>query len=104
MKTYLLKPHKRLEIAKEKVWVVRGGFHECWPFIKDKYFFCVHFKYDSQLVLKGISDSMEEGEELSEQKINKFIEESDICLGILTKRGNASVKSMLKVYKLENIY
>lgn len=38
----------------------------------------------------------------SESSILKFIEESDICLGILAKRGNASIKSMLKVYRLDS--
>jgi hypothetical protein len=41
---------------------------------------------------------------LDPAQVEKFVYESDICLGILTKRGNASVKSMLKVYKLENEY
>lgn len=34
----------------------------------------------------------------------KFIAQSDICLGFLPKKGNASVKSMLKVYGLESHY
>ena len=38
------------------------------------------------------------------KKIEEFIFESDICFGILTKRGNASIKSMIKVYKLEDEY
>lgn len=38
------------------------------------------------------------------KKVEQFIYQSDVCLGILTKRGNASIKSMLKVYKMENDY
>ena len=34
----------------------------------------------------------------------EFIVESDVCLAFLPKKGNASVKSMLKVYKLEEHY
>lgn len=37
-------------------------------------------------------------------KIARYLYESDVCMGILTKRGNASIKSMVKVYKLENEY
>lgn len=39
-----------------------------------------------------------------QEKLSEFIVKSDICFGILTKRGNASVKSMLKAYKLEESY
>ena len=34
-----------------------------------------------------------------ESEAKDFILKSDICLGILPKKGNASVKSMLKCYK-----
>ncbi len=34
----------------------------------------------------------------------EFVRESDVQLGILTKRGNASVKSMAKVYRKEAEY
>lgn len=43
-------------------------------------------------------------EDTSPEVIRKFIEDSDVCLGFLPKKGNASVKSMLKVYKLEEHY
>ena len=39
-----------------------------------------------------------------EDEIIEFITQSDIQIGILPKRGNASVKSMLKVYKISEIY
>lgn len=100
MKKYLLSPHKRYEIAKGNYWLVKGGLNECWRFIKDKYFFCIHFMYDPQLLLKTVSNE----DVLDHARIEKFVYESDICFGILTKRGNASVKSMLKVYKLESEY
>jgi len=96
MKNYILKPHKRREISRGHVWLVKaGGLAECWRFIKDKYFLCIHLAYDPQTMVRNI-----EPEDLrSESRILKFIEESDVCLGILTKRGNASIKSMLKVYR-----
>jgi len=46
MKNYLLKPKKRLQICGGKVWLVKGGLLNAWQFIKDKHFFCAHFKYD----------------------------------------------------------
>jgi hypothetical protein len=99
MKNYLLKPHRRAELCKGNVWLVRAeGLRDCWRFIKDKYFFCVHFQYDPTTLLKNIEPS-----DLQDSaKVLKFIEESDICLGILSKRGNASIKSMLKVYRLDS--
>ena len=39
-----------------------------------------------------------------DDEIIEFITQSDIQIGILPKRGNASVKSMLKVYKISEIY
>jgi hypothetical protein len=39
-----------------------------------------------------------------DDEIIQFITQSDIQIGILPKRGNASVKSMLKVYKISDIY
>jgi len=38
------------------------------------------------------------------EEVRDFIEKSDVCLGFLPKKGNASVKSMLKAYKLEDHY
>ena len=63
MKNYLLKPHKRLEICKGSVWLVRAnGLRDCWRFIKDKYSLCLHFIYDSENLLRNISE-----EELQDQ-------------------------------------
>lgn len=100
MKKYLLSPHRRFDIAKGNYWLIKGGLKECWRFIKDKYFLCIHFLYDPKILVKGVSQE----DVLDADKVSKFVYESDLCLGILTKRGNASVKSMLKVYKLENEY
>lgn len=83
------------------MWVsLSGGLRDCYKFIKDKQFFCIHFKYDPETLLKTIDQRQinDPGE------VEKFIFESDICLGVLTKRGNASIKSMLKVYKLDKEY
>lgn len=101
MKNYLLKPHKRMEICKGNVWVItHGGLRDCWRFIKDKFFVCFHFKYSPTSLLESISQ-----DQLDDRStIARFIEESDVCLGILTKRGNASIKSMVKVYKMEAQY
>lgn len=97
MKNYLLKPHKRISIAKGIIYVVKqGGFKECWKFIKDKHFFVIHLKYDSQHLATNIPN-----EDINDkEKIADFVKNSDLCLGILTKRGNASIKSMIKVYLL----
>lgn len=47
MKNYILKPHKRMEISRGQVWLVRAsGLEECWRLIKDKYFLCIHLIYD----------------------------------------------------------
>lgn len=56
MKNYILKPHKRLELCKREVWLVKvNGLKDCWRFIKDKYFLCLHFVYDSTKVVRSIS-------------------------------------------------
>mmetsp|Transcript_33206 Transcript_33206/g.50896 ORF Transcript_33206/g.50896 Transcript_33206/m.50896 type:complete len:232 (-) Transcript_33206:1720-2415(-) len=36
-------------------------------------------------------------------QVKDFIIKSDICIGLLAKKGHASVKSMLKVYKIEHL-
>ena len=70
-------------------------------FIKDKYFICIHFVYDEANLIRTIDISNINDLSETNKNVRSFIEKSDICLGILPKRGNASVKSMLKVYKLE---
>lgn len=101
MKNYILKPLKRLELCKGNVWVIKAkGLIEAWNFVKDKYFFCVHFIYDQDHLIKNIDPQDLE----SDEQIARFIYESDVCLGILTKRGNASIKSMLKAYRMEPDY
>jgi hypothetical protein len=98
MKNYLLKPHKRLSLSKGDIWVVSAhGLRECWKFIKDKFFFCVHFLYDSNLILRTINNEQIGNNE----SIKEFIYNSDVQLGFLTKRGKGSVKSIAKVYRLE---
>jgi hypothetical protein len=60
----------------------------------------VHFNYNAQTLISYINpDDLN-----SQTKLADYIVNSDICLGVLTKRGNASIKSMLKVYKLEQMY
>lgn len=61
---------------------------------------CIHFKYNPQTLLENIPPE----DLVDKNKVIKFIEESDLCMGILTKRGNASIKSMVKVYKFEEEY
>ena len=75
-------------------------------FIKDKYFVCIHFIYNHQSLIQTIDlpDLNQMTESVKNNLVKTFIEKSDICLGILPKRGNASVKSMLKVYKMEDHY
>ena len=106
MKSYLLKPHKRAKISQGKFWVVKKGqassvMDNLWMFVKDKYFVCIHLMYDEKRFVKGFEPTS--GEKIEEQ-INKFVLKSDICIGFLPKKGNASVKSMLKAYHLEDHY
>lgn len=54
MKSYLLESKKRWQIAKGNIWLVKGGFTNLWPFVRDKHFFCVHLKYDSDLLFRSI--------------------------------------------------
>jgi len=59
-------------------------------------------KYNSESLLTNFKP---EGGDLSDHsQVQDFICSSDIQLGFLPKKGNASVKSMLKVYKLEDQY
>ena len=98
MKNYLLKPHKRLSLSKGDIWLVSAqGLRECWKFIKEKFFLCIHFIYDSNLILRTINSE----HLVNTQSIQDFIYNSDVQLGFLTKRGKGSVKSIAKVYRLE---
>lgn len=108
MKKYLLKPSKRLQIANGKYFLVRQSKQnesilvDLWKYVKDKYFVCIHFLYDDQKFIKTFEPKQNSTNEM--QEIKEFIVKSDICLGFLPKKGNASVKSMLKVLKLEDHY
>ena len=98
MKNYLLKPHKRLSLSKGEIWLVSAqGLRECWKFIKDKFFLCIHFVYDSNLILRTIDSE----DLLNPESIKHFIYNSDVQLGFLTKIGKGSVNSIAKVYQLE---
>lgn len=56
MKNYLLKHNKRIELCKGNIWLISSkGLRECWRFIKDKYFLCLHFIYDTSLILRSIN-------------------------------------------------
>lgn len=63
---------------------------------------CIHFHYDPKEFIKTFE--LKENNSDSIQEIKNFIVNSDICLGFLPKKGNASVKSMLKVYNLTDHY
>lgn len=51
MKNYLLKPHKRLEIADGKFFLIRQSnqnesiLTDLWRYVKDKCFLCIHLAY-----------------------------------------------------------
>jgi hypothetical protein len=59
MKNYLLKPHKREQIAEGKFWLIQKSkdcksiLDSLWKFIKDKYFVCIHLIYDKDSFIKG---------------------------------------------------
>jgi len=75
MKKYLLKPHKRLDYCKNEIWLVKSeGLNDCWRFIKDKYFLCIHFIYDKDRMLRTIPQEDVE----DPKKIIDFIKESDV--------------------------
>jgi len=107
MKSYLLKPHKRASIAQGKFWIIRKNeeaesiFDNLWMFVKDKFFLCIHLMYDVNTLVRGFEPSSDDN---MEEQINEFVQKSDICIGLLPKKGNASVKSMLKAYHLEGHY
>jgi hypothetical protein len=107
MKAYLLKPHKRASIANGKFWVIRKTsdsqsiIDNLWMFVKDKFFLCIHLMYDPKSLVKSFEPSSDINLEV---QIADFVLKSDICIGLLPKRGNASVKSMLKAYKMEDHY
>lgn len=108
MKNYLLRPNKRLEIADGRFFVIKRSQNDetilqsLWKFVKDKYFLCIHLQYDENLFVKSF-ERKDESKTMVEE-VKDFVVNSDICLGFLPKKGNASVKSMLKVYKLEDCY
>lgn len=116
MKNYLLKPHRRIQICNGNYWIVSKSnrstsiLDELWRFIKDKYFLTIHLKYDSNHLLssfkfkKNQTNTEKSYKDQLKEQVRQFVIESDICLGILPKKGNASIRSMLKVYKQEDIY
>ena len=53
---------------------------------------------DDNILAKNLDNSEEK------RLVSDFVINSDLCIGFLPKRGNASVKSMLKAYKLEDMY
>ena len=118
MKNYLLKAHLRPKICGGRFWLITCNdsnesiLDQLWRFIKDKHFLAVHFKYCDKELIKSFEFQEGTSKEVGsvgnipsiEDQVTKFIVESDICLGILPKKGNASIRSMLKVYKLEDYY
>ena len=61
MKNYLLKSDQRLQISSGQYWLVRKAegssksvLDNLWKFIKDKYFLCIHLKYDEEHLLQTI--------------------------------------------------
>jgi hypothetical protein len=70
-------------------------------FVKDKFFLCIHLMYDEKSLVKGFNPTSDNS---MEEQIHEFVLKSDICIGLLPKKGNASVKSMLKAYHLEDHY
>jgi hypothetical protein len=108
MKNYLLKPNKRLQIANGKYWIIRKDgtsksiLDHLWRFVRDKWFLCIHLVYDKDQLVKSL-EIPGDCKDLNGH-VADFVVKSDICIGLLPKRGNASVKSMLKAYKLEHCY
>lgn len=68
------------------------SFADMGCFIKDKHFVAVHFHYDEAHLMRSVSAGDE---------IRAFLESTDIVLGLMIKRGNASVNSLLKAYGIE---
>ena len=73
-------------------------------FVKDKFFLCIHLMYNSDQLLTGFHFDKDIKSSSIQTQVLDFIVKSDICIGLLPKRGNASVKSMLKAYKMEEMY
>lgn len=65
---------------------------------------CIHLMYDPQSLVTGFHYDKDLKERTLEDQVKDFVLKSDICIGLLPKRGNASVKSMLKAYKMEELY
>lgn len=76
--------------------------HSLWKFVKDKYFLCIHLIYHEKEFIQSFKPKTDSNQVLDD--IKSFIFKSDVCIGFLPKKGNASVKSMLKVYKMEDNY
>ena len=82
MKNYLLKKEERLKIADGKYFMISKQsdqstiLENLWKFIKDKYFLCIHLKYNSDHLMTSIQLSPDE--ENHNKEIIEFITESDI--------------------------
>lgn len=71
-----------------------------WRFIKVHYFVCVHFKYDSETILKTFQPQTSH-EFKNKYAIAKFIKNSDVSLGLWGKKSEGSVNTILKVYRAD---
>ena len=76
MKKYLLRPENRINISTGKYWLIRKAegldsiLDNLWRFIKDKYFLCIHLKYDANQLFQSIAIDPTKPEET---QIEKFI-------------------------------
>ena len=90
IRDYLLKPQKRPELCKGRIFLVRD-YHDLWPFFLDKLFIIVHFFHTKQDLITNYGVSGLNYDELME-----FIKKSQFQLGILLKKNLSGKKSFIK--------
>jgi hypothetical protein len=100
MREYIKFPSKRWDICNGEVFFLTGGIEQVWRLMKDKYFVAIHFFTDEELLLKSPQINGEQ----DIQDARRLIEHSDAILGLSFKKlSNASLVSLLKCYKMEDL-
>ena len=62
-----------------------------WPFLVDKYFFCIHFFFDNKTLLK-----VPKIKDFTQEEIKSIVTKTDVNIGILCKKSISGRKSYLK--------
>ncbi|CAD8044026.1 unnamed protein product [Paramecium primaurelia] len=98
LREYLLFPHLRNKISRERVMIARK-FLNLWMLFQDALCLVIHYKYDENQLLRPIQ--LNEQEDIKQQLVD-FICESEISICLLFKKSVSGRKAFLKSVGLWN--